>query len=118
MQANNEPLGGAGAGKLVIRLGALTDVGQVSEQNEDNFQVCPNLASGNWVLVPAPFELDQSGALLIVADGMGGENAGEVASTHAVEAIRSFFSKTPAAPTSHPEEVEKALVNAILFAHG
>ncbi len=117
MHVDDETVGGAGAGKLLIQVGALTDVGEVREQNEDSFLVCPDLTMGRWELHQAPLELGRSGALLAVADGMGGENAGEVASALAVDAIRSFFSG-PASQTPYPEEeLGKALVDAIRVAH-
>lgn len=111
-QSPGEP----GAGKPVFRLGALTDVGMVREGNEDSFLVCPGLAGSAWELPNEPFALSGAGALLAVADGMGGANAGEVASAIATEAVRSFFSD-PARHTSGPEETAKLLVDAIFFAH-
>ncbi len=52
----------------------LTDVGQKRELNEDSFA----------------FEKLKKGYIMIVSDGMGGHNAGEVASAMAVEKIREF----------------------------
>ena len=56
-----------------LRAGATTDVGRVRTINQDSFLV-----------------LDDRG-LYAVADGMGGHQGGEVASTLAVEALRATF---------------------------
>lgn len=65
--------GGEGAGRAATQaaatLGAQSDVGRVRRQNEDSFAVREDL--GLWV----------------VADGMGGAAAGEVASAIAVDVI-------------------------------
>jgi serine/threonine protein phosphatase PrpC len=52
---------------------AQTDVGKQREHNEDNYLLLP---------------MDASSGLFVVADGMGGQAAGEVASQLAVEAMR------------------------------
>jgi protein phosphatase len=103
---------------MTVRIAALTDVGQLREHNEDNFLVCADLAEGNWFLVETPYALSEAGTLLAVADGMGGENAGEVASALAVEAIKEFFSNLPADPGTGGAQVTEWLRQAILFAHG
>ncbi len=102
---------------MIVRLGALTDVGQMREHNEDNFLVCANLAEGNWFLVETPFTLSKAGTLMAVADGMGGENAGEMASALAVEAIKEFFSNLPPEPFAGEGEVTECIRQAIMFAH-
>lgn len=56
----------------------LTDVGRKRPHNEDSH--------GTWVPESAR-ELDRRGALLVVADGMGGSLAGEVASRLAVQTV-------------------------------
>ena len=74
---------------------AATNVGLVRTNNEDNFIVNPDLSGAEW-LVPKDSEtvlhLGENGCLLVVADGMGGMNAGEVASELAVEGVRKAFS--------------------------
>ncbi len=59
----------------------LSDVGRVRKNNEDNF-VVGNLTTGETELTPTlcHHQLGPRGTLLLVADGMGGEASGEVAS--------------------------------------
>ena len=58
-----------------------SDVGRVRKNNEDNFVVC-NLSTGEVALAPSlrNHQLGPRGTLFLVADGMGGEACGEVAS--------------------------------------
>ena len=60
--------------------------------NEDNFQLADNLADNQWSFkTDNEVNLGNKGALLIVCDGMGGMNAGEVASQIAVETVKDWF---------------------------
>jgi serine/threonine protein phosphatase PrpC len=103
--------------KQKISISALTDTGKVRTQNEDNFIVCTDLDNNSWVLSEGWIELSKKGCLLVLADGMGGANAGEVASSLAVDAIKESFS----ALTLQLIEVEATrkefLLAAILKAH-
>ena len=65
-----------------------TDVGRTREHNEDTFAVA-ELTTLNASLQPEvrTHALGERGTLFMVADGMGGAAAGEVASSMAVEAI-------------------------------
>jgi protein phosphatase len=80
---------GSAASSEAVTLTAfgLTDLGRVRKNNEDNF-VIADLGSGSeghaaW----NGHAVGSQGALLLVADGMGGEAAGEVASAICAEAV-------------------------------
>lgn len=89
-----------------IRLAAGTDVGLIRKNNEDNFVVNGNLKENDWIIPKSSeqISLGKFGCLLVVADGMGGTNAGEVASSIAIETIQEKFSS---------EELEKLLGDKI-----
>ncbi|MFD1735768.1 Stp1/IreP family PP2C-type Ser/Thr phosphatase [Bacillus salitolerans] len=84
----------------------LTDRGKVRQNNEDNGGVFQNL---------------DGQTLTIVADGMGGHRAGDVASTMTVEAFKQFWCEAESITT--PETAEKwiqehvNLVNESLYHH-
>lgn len=78
---------------IKFKIAAKTDVGRVRSNNEDNLQAASDLTTApmKWVN-DQECDLGDKGALLVVADGMGGMNAGEVASEIAISTIRDFFS--------------------------
>ena len=100
-----------------IKLFAGTDVG-LRDNNEDNFIVCSDLTKDKW-MVPAdqqePIPLGQRGCLVVVADGMGGMNAGEVASDIAIKTVQQLFSPSalPAKTVEKPEAVKAYLKKVI-----
>ena len=79
--------------EVKIKLAAGTNVGLIRQNNEDNFVVSSDLSTSEWLIPQAGphADLGEFGALLVVADGMGGANAGEVASAIAVETIQEKF---------------------------
>ena len=77
-----------------------TDVGCVREINED---------SGRFVRPSDPEVLKEKGVLLVVADGMGGHSAGEVASGMAAELVpRLYFESKGEAQDAFKKAVEEA----------
>lgn len=81
---------------ITFKLTAATNVGLVRTNNEDNFIVNPDLTQNVWDMASSPdhvFSLGENGCLLVVADGMGGMNAGEVASELAVRGVQRAFSE-------------------------
>lgn len=88
--------------------------------NEDNFYVDDNLSDN----IPCHFDMDkildlaEYGLIMAVADGMGGQNAGEVASGIAVKTVQEFFApgalndKTVNTPDTRKSYLEKVVVEA------
>ncbi len=73
-------------GRFDLVVGMLSDVGCVRELNED---------SCTYVQPDDPAQLESKGLLIVVADGMGGHSAGEVASRLAVDVIaRAYYQET------------------------
>jgi len=70
---------------LALQAAGKTDVGCVRTNNEDNFG----------------YDLDRR--VFVLCDGMGGEAAGEIASTLAVDTIVKYFNGGPSAPETCPE---------------
>lgn len=100
-----------------LTIGARTDVGQKRDHNEDDFIICKDLANQVWNDFDAkPFELGTMGSLLMVADGMGGAEAGEEASRISVNAVKKLFSSIPVGPISEQQAHQK-LKEAFLSAH-
>lgn len=78
---------------MMLDIVAFTHTGRVRDHNEDSITV------GEWVrnepmVEPQVFSIDLQGPLVVlVADGMGGHNAGEVASRLAAERIGRLVSR-------------------------
>ena len=96
-----------------------TDVGRTREHNEDAFVVA-DLTSGNATLQPEvrTHISGDKGSLFMVADGMGGAAAGEIASAMAVEVVIGELRRIwMESPTSAPEEFARALRRATASAN-
>ncbi len=87
--------------RIQFRLAAYTDpAGKWNEDapkkgNEDDLFVDADLSSEvqGQFMADEVIELSEAGCLMAVADGMGGMNAGEVASAIAIQTVKSAFSK-------------------------
>ncbi len=86
------------AKQLRLDVAQLTDVGRKREHNEDNMA---------YVIPKDPQVMAHKGALLIVADGMGGHAAGEVASEIAVDTVSNAYYQ------DESDDVPAALLRAI-----
>ncbi len=86
-----------------MRFYGVTDVGRERSINED------------YILVPKSSE---DLKIFILADGMGGANAGEVASKEAAEASKAYIEKNIEKLLSgDPDEIRKVIQDAILEAN-
>lgn len=88
----------------------MTHTGKVRDHNEDNFILNPILSRDDWFFdTEESYMASDLGAIWVVADGMGGTNAGEVASEIAVQTIKDIFrdKNTLMENKGHPENFLK-----------
>lgn len=94
-----------------------THVGSVRDHNEDNFAVCSDLSDKLWSFAKDESRtLSEKGAVMIVADGMGGTNAGEVASDIAQHSVKNAFDALETLPSTSRDR-ENFLKKVIVQAH-
>jgi serine/threonine protein phosphatase PrpC len=96
-----------------VTVAALSDIGRVRATNEDAFVVAD--LTGGALLEPhghARFDVGERGVLLAVSDGMGGAQAGEVASALVVDTLTHELAD---APLETPRDL--TLTSAIQRAH-
>ncbi|HVP30459.1 MAG TPA: Stp1/IreP family PP2C-type Ser/Thr phosphatase [Myxococcota bacterium] len=79
---------------MQLRAAAATDVGRRRRNNEDSFAVAPEHG------------------LFLVADGMGGHTAGQVASDTAAKEVLAAIAAAGAGPTSPSERLRAAVTSA------
>jgi PPM family protein phosphatase len=99
---HKEKVEGQGPGSLYVNVAQRTDVGRKRLHNEDSVA---------HIVPTDPVMMVKKGALFIVADGMGGHAAGEVASEIAVNTVCNMYYQDPA------EDVPSALVHAVTSAN-
>ncbi len=90
---------------MKINISAKTDVGLERTNNEDAFTFCSILDKQNWEECTNKFITnDNLGSLVVVADGMGGANAGETASKIALETVKAYFTPDNIISLTHSKE--------------
>ncbi|MCB0528039.1 MAG: serine/threonine-protein phosphatase [Saprospiraceae bacterium] len=92
----------------ILNTSALTNKGMVRNNNEDNYTLHNEAGVNNNSTGP--------GTLLMVADGMGGAEAGEIASGIAVESVKRAFSSLPM-HEYHDVEITNLIKKFLLDAH-
>lgn len=87
---------------VIVAVGGSTDIGRAREHNEDAFLITDLGDAAPGVVADAlPRALGPAGLLLMVADGMGGAAAGELASAMAIETVRDEVRRQWAVSSRH-----------------
>ncbi len=100
--------------RIVVETFAQSDVGRSREHNEDAFVVV-NLSEAQPVHFDAVLKqsADRQGTLFMVADGMGGAAAGELASATAVDVVVRYLREHwSGASVENPTDFVRALAKA------
>ena len=107
---------------LIVETHATSHVGRVRKGNEDNYLLLHISDSKKWsssqdagefVIESQEFEIDESGAVFAVSDGMGGALAGEVASEMAVDTVCERLLDDDPETTLSPNSYSNTLVGKL-----
>lgn len=104
---------------MEIQLTAITDMGKARGNNEDAVAVCSNLETRQWV-GEGPCRSDCSRhAIALVADGLGGENAGEVASAIVIDTFADLQPPSLSTDSAYHEQLSQVIAASDdnIFAH-
>lgn len=102
---------------MKIKISSRLDIGKRRENNEDALVYCADLSQPEWREddMTSYLPLGENGALAVVADGMGGANAGEVASSISIQTIKDIFTtdRVSAAVKGGEDTIKSLLLEAI-----
>jgi len=108
---------------IVVQVFGRTDVGRTRDHNEDAF-VIADLSAGRATLLPEvrTHEVGEHGSLFMVADGMGGAAAGELASQMATDVVlgeiqKNWLTATPADSDTFAATLKAAAESANAHIH-
>ncbi len=116
---------------LTVEIHATSHVGRVRRGNEDNYLLLnisrsrawtSEQTDGEFVIESQKFDIDETGIVLAVSDGMGGALAGEVASKMAVESVSEKLlddedSDATLTPENYHYNLISKLYNATVYAN-
>lgn len=90
-------------GSDYVRVGAFTHMGMLRQKNEDSFYI--------------PRDIEEQIPLFVIADGMGGCNAGEIASKEAIDSVVSFINENYHNCPKDRKSILKLLTDSIMHAN-
>jgi serine/threonine protein phosphatase PrpC len=102
---------------IKVTIAVRSDIGRVRSNNEDAFIVA-DLATGaqlDAIAAGASFDLPHEGLLLGVSDGMGGHQAGEVASSLVLDSLRQALTAAQSGPVQERLELAVRRANAAVL---
>src|SRR5436853_4750593 len=107
---------------FTVDIHATSHIGRVRKGNEDNYLLL-NVSGakawtstqddGEFVIESQKFDIDESGVVMAVSDGMGGALAGEVASTMAVETVSEKLLDSDAETANPAENNDHQLISKL-----
>lgn len=104
----------SGNDTVVVRVSAQTDLGRTRDHNEDTFLVADLTKGTTDFLEAGTATVGPRGSLFLVADGMGGAAAGEIASAMAADAVFEHLRSTwTASGTDSADDLADQLRQAV-----